>query len=213
MTARGYKLDEAALEAAVEAHYEPFDSGDAVGAMRAAITTYLAAAPQPEPLTNLSEKNGFAKGKTGEDGAATSDTAEMPPSHTAMQRALDAMRAVAPQSAMPTARALSIVAAICERSFHAMGVAALVEELQAVSLAEMLEAKRQVKAENGKPPIDGKQTVYVVPDDRLIAAAYALANYEPSHGAVVSEPDGDGLVKALAIVRLTAAPPQEGDYV
>ncbi|MBS7698742.1 MULTISPECIES: hypothetical protein [unclassified Chelatococcus] len=208
-----------------------------------------AAAPQPKPPADLSEKtafadfvskNGdffadliqkdyrnsniraaargwyagidFAKGKADEKVATTSDTAEMPPSHTAMQRALDAMRGAAPQPAMPNARALSIVAAICERSFHAMGMAALVEELQGVSLAEMIEATRLVKAENGKAPIDGKQTVRVVPDDRLIAAAYALANYEPSHGAVVSEPDGDGLVKALAIVRLTAAPPREGDY-
>ncbi|MBS7702713.1 hypothetical protein [Chelatococcus asaccharovorans] len=113
--------------------------------------------------------------------------------------------------AMPTARAFAIVGAICERSFHPMGMAELSGELHGVSLAEMIEAKRVIEAENDKPPLGGTRTIHCVPDDRLIAAAYALANYEPSHGALVSEPDGDGLVKALAIVRLTTAPRMGGD--
>ncbi|MBX3494485.1 hypothetical protein [Chelatococcus sp.] len=115
-------------------------------------------------------------------------------------------------TAMPVPRALEIVGMICHRSFHASGLADVVGNLNGISLAEMIEAKRLVEAENRKPSIGGTRTIHVVPDDSLIAAAYALANYEPSHGAVVSEPDGDGLVKALAIVRLTAAPPQESDH-
>lgn len=43
-------LDPKALEAAMDAHYEPFDSGDAVGAMQAAITAYLSALPAAEPV-------------------------------------------------------------------------------------------------------------------------------------------------------------------
>ncbi|MBS7699199.1 MULTISPECIES: hypothetical protein [unclassified Chelatococcus] len=117
-----------------------------------------------------------------------------------------------PPLAMPISRAIEIVGMICHRSFHAMGVTVRVGDLDGVSLAAMVEAKRLVEAENDKPAVDGARTIHVVPDDRLIAAAYALANYEPRHGAVVSEPDGDGLTKALAIVRITAEPQRESNH-
>ena len=113
--------------------------------------------------------------------------------------------------AMPIERAVEIVKAICEHGFHAIGLSETVGTLGGVSLLEMIEAARLIKAENGRPAEDGSRSVYVVPDDRLIAAAYALANYQPSRGAIVSAPTAEGLINAMAIVRITAVPPK-GEY-
>ncbi|CAH1662055.1 hypothetical protein CHELA1G11_12027 [Hyphomicrobiales bacterium] len=115
--------------------------------------------------------------------------------------------------AMPIERAIEIVKAICEHGFHAMGLSKSVGSLEGVSLLEMVEAARLVKAENDQPGVEGSRTIHVVPDDRLIAAAYALANYQPSGGAIVSAPAAEGLINALAIIRITAAPQQGGEFV
>lgn len=113
-------------------------------------------------------------------------------------------------------RASEIVAAICYRSFHAMdmGISALPERpLEGVTLAEMLEARALVEAQNNEATaaqrsIGGSITISIIPDDRLIAAAYALENYASTDSVVVAQPQPAYhtmkvlLVRAIGISRL-----------
>ncbi|MBB3937695.1 hypothetical protein [Aureimonas phyllosphaerae] len=106
-------------------------------------------------------------------------------------------------------RALEIVKAINQRSFLPMGLIEPkdVGSLAGVSLAEMLEAvaccqqeterRREHAREHG-----GSYGVIAVPADRLIAAAYALENYEPDGDAIVASPLGGwrGGIRVLGIV-------------
>ena len=90
---------------------------------------------------------------------------------------------------MTPERAQEIVSAINDRAFFSMGMAEKIGSIDGVSLAEMIEAKAIVEAGNAAAPYeDGKRTIRVVPDDRLIAAAYALEHYRPSNEAIVVIP-------------------------
>lgn len=108
---------------------------------------------------------------------------------------------------MDLARARTIVEAICDRSWATMGVADMARTLDGLSLAEMLQAKTMVENSNTASAavarLSGERhTIYVVPDDRLIAAAYALQHYAPSRKPALQIPDGDHHVLCLAVVRL-----------
>lgn len=101
-----------------------------------------------------------------------------------------------PTPALDLERALEIVGAINDRMFLAMGLvpASEVGSLQGVSLVQMLEAKQVVERENDRRAAEAKRegssySISVVPADRLIAAAYALENYEAGDGHFVMMPE------------------------
>lgn len=105
-------------------------------------------------------------------------------------------------------RALSIVRAINDRCFFAMGISETVGSLEGVSLADMLEAKRLVEQRNENAAyVDGKRTINVVPDDRLIAAAYTLEHYRPDNEAIAVVPTREWPFdrRALGVVGLEPA--------
>lgn len=106
-------------------------------------------------------------------------------------------------------RAREIVDAINDRAFYQMGLVESVGSLDGVTLAEMIEAKQVVEARNEaeRERLErehGSATIRVVPDDRLIAAAYALDHYAPNNEAVVLVPTGEWPFnrRALAVVGL-----------
>ncbi|WP_331373809.1 hypothetical protein [Sinorhizobium chiapasense] len=108
---------------------------------------------------------------------------------------------------MPLDRALAIVRAINQRAFFAMGIADKVDALTEISLRDMITATDRVRQADGEAPSDGgKRTFHVVPDDRLIAAAYALEHYDGDDSAVVVMPGrnmfGEPCRKALGVVLL-----------
>lgn len=110
---------------------------------------------------------------------------------------------------MTRERAAEIVAAICYRSFHAMdmGISAVPERpLDGVTLAEMLEARALVEANNNEAiavqrDIGGKITLSVIPDDRLIAAAFALENYPSTQRVIVAQPQPHYHTMKVLLVR------------
>lgn len=73
---------------------------------------------------------------------------------------------------MDLARALEIVGAINDRAAFGMGMTETVRPLAGMSLADMLEAKVLVEAED---------KTAIIPDDRLIAAAYCGEHYHRRH--------------------------------
>ena len=77
--------------------------------------------------------------------------------------------------------------------------------LEKHSLAECLKAVWMVKREDDRhnealKKLNGGQRFHILPDDRLIAAAYALANYHISREPVVSAPATKFTAKALGIL-------------
>lgn len=115
-------------------------------------------------------------------------------------------------------RAQEIVSAINDRAFFNMGLKDTVASLGGISLAEMLEAKSVVEADNDerqrRQQMEGGAVRFrVVPDDRLIAAAYALEHYYPDNGAVVAMPfvEWPHDRRALAVVGLEPARGGAGD--
>lgn len=112
---------------------------------------------------------------------------------------------------MTRERAQEIVSAINDRAYFKMGLkeAPDIGSLEGVSLAEMLEAKNTVEAGNKAAQERAKQTggtysVSIIPDDRLIAAAYALEHYHPDNEAVVVIPTSEWPYdrRALGVVGL-----------
>ncbi|PWJ81569.1 hypothetical protein C7441_110101 [Pseudaminobacter salicylatoxidans] len=96
---------------------------------------------------------------------------------------------------MTPERAQEIISAINDRAFFKMGLKdrEQIGTLEGVSLAEMLEAKSIVLAGNDaakeRQKVEGGSiSISVTPDDRLIAAAYALEHYHPDNEAVVVIP-------------------------
>lgn len=94
---------------------------------------------------------------------------------------------------MTPERAAEIVSAINERALFQLDLVASVKPLTDVSLAEMLEAKTMVQAANvaarERQKAEGESiTISVVPDDRIIAAAYTLEHFLPSNEAVAVVP-------------------------
>lgn len=98
--------------------------------------------------------------------------------------------AIAP---MTIERAIEINAAICDFSFVTMGLKSSLstKALTGLSLRQMLDAVEIVEAANSSPSIDGKRTIHIVPDQRLVAAVYCLEHYEPRSEAILAVPHGD----------------------
>jgi hypothetical protein len=73
-------------------------------------------------------------------------------------------------------------------------------------LAECLAAVATVVAHDAATKLAkagrGGRTLYIIPDDRLVAAAYTLAHYQGSSDpdAIVAAPTGKNFVKGLLIV-------------
>ncbi len=88
-------------------------------------------------------------------------------------------------------RAIAIVRAINQRAFSAMGIGGQCDTLERISLAEMIDAKERVQLENELQSSGGARLFYVVPDDRLIAAAYALQHCDAKDEPVVMCPGRD----------------------
>jgi len=106
---------------------------------------------------------------------------------------------------MSPERALEIVCAINDRCFYKMELVDKVHSLEGVSLAEMLEAKTIVEVGNTaamKP--GGSMSIRMVPDDRLIAAAYVLDHYHPDPDAICIIPHRgiEGQLRAVAVVAI-----------
>jgi ferritin-like metal-binding protein YciE len=106
---------------------------------------------------------------------------------------------------MDLTRAQSIVSAINDRAFTTMDLPADMASLADVSLADMIEAKRLVQDANEAAVTAAKgtgerYTIRVVPDDRLIAAVYAIEHYPCSNTAVLALPQRAGRHKALAVL-------------
>lgn len=99
-------------------------------------------------------------------------------------------------------RAEAINSAICDRAFAAMGMLERdAGSLEGVSLRDMMTAVAMVGLMNNRPSENGARTIHVVPDPRLIAAAFALENYRPDCVAVVYSPGkGVGHGKGLMIL-------------
>jgi len=113
-------------------------------------------------------------------------------------------------------RAIAIVKAINQRCFCAMGIADKVDSLDGVSLSQMLAAKDRLQLESATSrSVDGVRRFYTVPDDRLIAAAYALQHYDGDDNAIVVVPGrdmfGEPCRKALGVVQLEGLTDQEGE--
>lgn len=99
---------------------------------------------------------------------------------------------------MELARAIKIVAAINDRAMFTMGMVEKVRSLEGVSLAEMIEAKTLVEAGDDKP---------IIPDDRLIAAAYCAEHYDVDMGGIIVLPGEDESErKVLAVLSVAARP-------
>ncbi|GAB4071697.1 hypothetical protein KHC28_00185 [Ancylobacter sonchi] len=109
---------------------------------------------------------------------------------------------------MDIARAHEIVAAINARSLVTIGIEQPLGSLAGVTLLEMIEAKAAVERENvaaieAAKAKGGGYSINLVPDDRLIAATYALEHFTPSREAILCIPVnhflGDRLVLAVVI--------------
>lgn len=113
---------------------------------------------------------------------------------------------------MTPERAQEIVTAINNRCMFTMDLFGVdkLHSLKGVSLAEMLEAKEVIEAQNrAAESVDGSRTIKMIPDDRLIAAAYCMEHYPASDEAILVMPctRSEGFWhetkrKALAIVPL-----------
>lgn len=97
---------------------------------------------------------------------------------------------------MTPERAQEIVTAINARGFYTIGLwheGRPLGSLEGVGLAEMIEAKNAVEAANAQEEAHAKETgggytIRIVPDDRLIAAVYAIEHYPASSEPIVMLP-------------------------
>ena len=118
---------------------------------------------------------------------------------------------------MEIERAHEIVSAINDRCFFSIGLKESAASLEGVTLADMIAAKRLIEAKNAAAEsVSGSRTISMVPDDRLIAAAYCMEHYPMSGEAIITAPatraerfSYETELKALAIV--PARSDEEGD--
>jgi hypothetical protein len=115
---------------------------------------------------------------------------------------------------MTPERAKEIVSAINDRCFYTMGIGTgKLDSLEGVTLGEMLQAKEIVEQGNASASsAGGSYSISLIPDDRLIAAAYCMEHYPVSQAAIVVMPMTRGEVfshesdrKALAIVPVNSS--------
>ena len=97
---------------------------------------------------------------------------------------------------MTPERAAEIVSAINDRALYQLGMVQKLGSLAGVSLAEMVEAKNVIEAGNlearqRQEREGGSITIRTIPDDRLIAAAYALEHYRPTFEAIAVVPTSE----------------------
>ena len=97
---------------------------------------------------------------------------------------------------MELERALEVVGRINACATYPMGLVERdsIKPLGMISLAEMLQAVEVVEAKNKSVIEEARKSgagysIYTVPSERLIAAAYVLSNYEPQGKAIVAKPD------------------------
>ncbi|MFG1238040.1 hypothetical protein V5F63_12645 [Xanthobacter autotrophicus DSM 597] len=114
---------------------------------------------------------------------------------------------------MELERATEIVRAINARAMVTAGLDVALGNLKDISLAEMLEAKAAVMAANvaaaaHQKEHGGSYSVYMVPDDRLIAAVYVLGHFAPSRDPILCLPfpSFNGTHVAVACVAVTPEP-------
>ncbi|MBD9539957.1 hypothetical protein IB276_10890 [Ensifer sp. ENS04] len=113
-------------------------------------------------------------------------------------------------------RAVWIVNAINQRALFAMGIAEKVDSLEGITLSQMIEAKDRVELENAtSKTVDGMRRLYVVPAERLIAAAYALDHFDGDDTAIAVVPGrdmfGEPCRKALGVVQLAGLSDPEAE--
>lgn len=106
-------------------------------------------------------------------------------------------------------RARDIVAAINARCFVTMEIATNLPDLDGVSLAEMVEATAMVRNANAAAVAKAKLAgggykIRMVPDDRLIAAVYAIDHFPISNEPILALPADEHHLRALAVVRIKA---------
>ncbi|WP_234053678.1 MULTISPECIES: hypothetical protein [unclassified Xanthobacter] len=130
--------------------------------------------------------------------------------------AIEALRDSPSVDQMREDRAHEIVAAINSWAAVTLGLDVSMGGLEGVSLAEMLEAKEIVETRNRRAAdaaeaSGGSYSISVVPDDRLVAAAYCLDHYPTGNEAIlcVPRPSFNGTHAALGLVAIT--PDDEND--
>lgn len=94
---------------------------------------------------------------------------------------------------MEIERAKEIVKAINARAMVTMGMDVPMASLAKVTLLQMMEAKAAVEAMNAEAREHHDRhgwgrSIYIVPDDRLIAAVYALSHFPPSRDPILCLP-------------------------
>lgn len=119
------------------------------------------------------------------------------------------------EAALTIERAREIVRAINARAFVTMGMADELASLEGVSLTQMLEAVRMIGNANAARRAaaavnGGGVTIDVTPDDRLIAAVYAIHHYPASREPILSIPAaGRRRRRCLAVVLIDEEPDGE----
>lgn len=121
-------------------------------------------------------------------------------------------------SDMQLDRAREIVGAINSYAYARVGIAEA-ESVEGLSLADMVQAKLLVETVNREGLVGehGTRTLLMVPDDRLIAAVYALNHYGASRDAILFRPavdwDDDRVGRnGVAVLAVVAQPaPLDGD--
>lgn len=114
-------------------------------------------------------------------------------------------------------RAREIVKAINARCFVHMGLEHDLPSLEGVSLADMVEATAMIRNVNKVNQAaakfsGGQYSVTMVPDDRLIAAVYAIDHYPMSNEPVLALPrPGGKRLCALAVVNIPVPAEEEED--
>ncbi|MFG1376111.1 hypothetical protein [Xanthobacter autotrophicus] len=115
---------------------------------------------------------------------------------------------------MTPERAREIVAAINNRALITIGIDQPLLSIEGVTLAEMLEAKAMVVAQNKRAEAEARQrggrySISMVPDDRLIAAAYALQHFAVSQEPILCLPIRDFRASHAAIAVVAVTPTED----
>ena len=106
---------------------------------------------------------------------------------------------------MDMTRAREIISAINTRCMVTIGLEEELKPLDGVSLEQMLLAKCMVETANRANEAaakisGGRYTINIIPDDRLIAAAYVLDHYPCSNEPVLSVPYGQSSRRVVAVL-------------
>lgn len=108
---------------------------------------------------------------------------------------------------MTLERAREIVKAVNARCFVTMGLERDLPSLEGISLGEMVEATAMVRnankaAESLAKLSGGTYSISMVPDDRLIAAAYAIDHFPISDEPILALPLGVRHLRVLVAAQI-----------